>query len=427
MTQVTRSFGLIGWMLFAAPLLAQTPSYIPPQQASAVAPNQQTQPYTNNPNSTGVVTRGVTGTVTGGTNIPPRGQANPKVNPPLRKNWPPSTSSSPAAIRNMPHNNLPGQPAQNTYRRGVVPRNPVPQGTVQRGTVQRGTAVRHTTRGQVPLGRATLAQHMQRQPARVPFDLTDQQQIEVNQVLQQWEKESSNIQTYKCSFTRFEYDSVFGPANAEKTRSKGSISYKQPDKGKFEISEMLQYNPQTNSYEKIKNLRDAPFDHWVCTGDAIYQVKKAEKIITKREIPLERRGQAISDGPLPFLFGAKAEKLRQRYWIRITQSTPTEIWLEAFPRRPDDAASYSRVELILDRKEFLPNAIMLHSPGGKNRVSYSFGAPTVNNVIDRHMPFLKPTAYPGWTLIDETPRPQTPIARPAARLTPVATTPYRRQ
>ena len=34
-------------------------------------------------------------------------------------------------------------------------------------------------------------------------------------------------------------------------------------------------------------------------------------------MPPELQGKAIVDGPLPFLFGADAQKLKQRYYLRI--------------------------------------------------------------------------------------------------------------
>ena len=44
------------------------------------------------------------------------------------------------------------------------------------------------------------------------------------------------------------------------------------------------------------------------------------------------QGEAIADGPIPFIFGAKVDKMKQRYWIR--DITPKEeigkrTWLEA--------------------------------------------------------------------------------------------------
>lgn len=375
--------GILVW-LPAAALLAQQIPTVSPNQQNPTAPmptaqSNQRMPtagpyalppvYATNPNTTGPRT---------GDTQPNR--PNYHVNPPTalpplgRPDWPPSTSTSPDAVRA-----LRGQPARPYAPHGGSPRT------------------------------AALAP---RQPPQPPIQLTPEEQAQVDQILQLWEEKSDKVVTYKCEFDRFEYDPTFLQGVGGQialTISKGKISYKKPDKGKFEITEVKKYNPDTRAHEKEVG---APNEHWVCTGDAVYEIKEGKKELVKQEIPPDQRGKAIADGPLPFLFGAKAEKLKQRYWIRVFHLTPEEIWLEAYPRWQADAANYSKVEIILDREEFLPTALQLHSPGGKRRESYNFGKASVNNRIDRYMPFQKPRAGFGWTLIDETPRGQPPAGQP---------------
>ena len=53
-------------------------------------------------------------------------------------------------------------------------------------------------------------------------------------------------------------------------------------------------------------------EHWVCDGTSIYEYRTEQKQLVERPIPKEMQGKAIVDGPLPFLFGAEAAKLKQR-------------------------------------------------------------------------------------------------------------------
>ena len=76
----------------------------------------------------------------------------------------------------------------------------------------------------------------------------------------------------------------------------------------------------------------------------------------------EMKGKAISDGPLPFVFGAKADQLKRRYWMRDV--TPKEevgkhIWLEAFPKFQQDAANFQSATIILNESDCLPFALRL--------------------------------------------------------------------
>ncbi|MDC0935286.1 hypothetical protein OAS39_03290, partial [Pirellulales bacterium] len=114
----------------------------------------------------------------------------------------------------------------------------------------------------------------------------------------------------------------------------------------------------------------------------VYQYVHREKILEVTPLPPELRGTSIVDGPLPFLFGAEAKKLMQRYWIRPKQGTPEMIWLEAYPRWQSDAVNYSRVEIMLDRKTMTPTAMQLHAPNGQSRAVYKFSNPAVNGTLD---------------------------------------------
>ena len=78
----------------------------------------------------------------------------------------------------------------------------------------------------------------------------------------------------------------------------------------------------------------------------MFEYRHDQKQLVERPIPPQLQGQAIVDGPLPFLFGAEAAKLKARYWMRIEQqanrtrtksgSSPCRV---IRPRRPTSARS----------------------------------------------------------------------------------------
>jgi TIGR03009 family protein len=248
--------------------------------------------------------------------------------------------------------------------------------------------------------------------------LTPQEQALVDQVLQAWEQHSAKINTFRCTFERWEYDPVFlsGGETTAATQSEGQLRYAKPDKGSFRITELQRYNVKTRKYEKS----DEPNEHWVCDGQAIYEFNATKKQLIVRELPPDMRGKGIADGPLPFLFGAEAEKLKRRYFIRVTNNTETEIWLRAEPYFQQDAANFQFVQLILDRKRFLPTAMELVLPNGKNRTVYVFQTEQakVNDPLERFIGvFEQPRAPFGWTkVIEPAPSPDPP--RQAARRRP---------
>ena len=86
------------------------------------------------------------------------------------------------------------------------------------------------------------------------------------------------------------------------------------------------------------------------------------------------QGKAIADGPLPFLFGAEADKLRKRYYIRIITplNVKDQVWLDTYPRFQQDAGNFSRAILALNLSDMTPKALQIYSPGGKDYRSYEF-------------------------------------------------------
>ncbi|NOZ38975.1 MAG: hypothetical protein GXP24_01955, partial [Planctomycetes bacterium] len=135
-------------------------------------------------------------------------------------------------------------------------------------------------------------------------------------------------------------------------------------------------------------------------------------------LPPGMQGKSIVDGPLPFLFGAEAEKLKRRYWIRSKQGDETSIWLEAYPRTQADAANYHHVEIMLDRKTMQPKAIQVHMPNNKSRAVYMFDKPTINGKLNSLLGglFNAPRTPFGWTrVVQEQPAGPRAISPQAAK------------
>lgn len=240
----------------------------------------------------------------------------------------------------------------------------------------------------------------------VPFQLTPQQQAALDKALQTWEKTSQGIQTLECEVHRWEYDVVFNKT----TYGIGDLKFKSPDQGKYLINEA---NQQTGEIIKVA-------EHWVCDGENIYEFDYVNKRQIVRELPDELKGKAIADGPLPFLFGAEAKKLKARYWMRLIQpppNNPNKICLEAFPKHQRDAANFRRAEVMLDQN-WMPYALMLEMPNGKSRTTHMFKDPAVNSNLKKVLDIIfKDTNVPfGWQRIVEAPSAEAgpPVAGPPA-------------
>jgi TIGR03009 family protein len=255
----------------------------------------------------------------------------------------------------------------------------------------------------------------QAQPNQPPlgFQLNPLEQAQLSQVLDAWQLESGRINTFKCSFERWDYNAAFGPAaNVPLSKDKGELSFERPDKGSFQIVEINRYQappapqpgqpPQPGNWVKQP---DAIGEHWVCDGKSVFEYRHEQKQLVERPIPPQLQGQGIVDGPLPFLFGADAAKLKQRYWMRIEQqhNNANMIWLQVRPRTLADAAEYEQVDVMLDRERKLPSHMNIHLPSGSRHL-YIFDLPnaSINNALHRFQAlFQRPRKPAGWTHIVE--------------------------
>lgn len=210
-----------------------------------------------------------------------------------------------------------------------------------------------------------------------PFVLSPVEQAHLERVLKAWEERSAAIKTFECDFTRWEFDPVSGAGNEPARISRGKILYAAPDKGLFRVD------------EEVREGRFQPAvlpERWLCDGRSIYEYRFETKQVVETVLPPELRGKAITEGPLPFLFGASAESLLRRYYMRIT--TPSnvrdEIWLEAHPKYQQEAANFLKAELILKLPNMEVFALQLFYPSAhpstQARKVYQFERLKVNAV-----------------------------------------------
>jgi TIGR03009 family protein len=203
-----------------------------------------------------------------------------------------------------------------------------------------------------------------------PWDpLTPAEQGSVDELMKAWEQHSSDIERYRCNFTRWEFDTVFGPKDPTKPKTvgEGRLLYAAPDKGLFEVTSLKVYVAPAKAGDKEEWKPRAPEEigeYWVCDGKRIFAFDAKKKQLIESELPPQMQGKAIVDGPLPFLFGAKADKIKARYWLRLItpEGVSGEQWIEASPKYAADALNFKMVHVIIDEKDFLPKAIQSFDP-----------------------------------------------------------------
>ena len=179
-------------------------------------------------------------------------------------------------------------------------------------------------------------------------------------------------------------------------------------------------------------IQNARAEYWVCNGKSIFEFSPAKELLIEHKLPPEFPGSQLVDGPLafafptsafsglfslalggepskqyPFPFGAKAEELKQRYYIHaITPpNRQDQIWLEAYPRSRQYAPWFQKTQLIFDAKDMSPLAMKIVQPNGKDYTSYQFYDVVINAPpSSANDDLFRPLAPLGWkTIVDRLP------------------------
>ncbi|HVU85895.1 MAG TPA: TIGR03009 domain-containing protein [Pirellulales bacterium] len=323
-------------------------------------------------------------------------------------------SQSFAAGQDAPSSAPPATPPRVQTPATGTPRRPAaqpPSAALHQPAASRPAATAAGGKPGVPrTGPVQQAQHQQAQPQKQPPQqplpgpkLSPAEQAELDQILVSWEQQSDKIKTLSTPFTMFEYDMVFGPKAAPgqppepKRVCEGTIHFAAPDKG---------------SYQMTKGGEE----RWMCDGKAIYEFDTKQRKLKEYRLPEQLQGKAITNGPLPFVFGAKAETMKQRYVMRVLPppDETKQILIEAWPRWQQDAANFHHVQVILDKKTMLPAALRLYDPNPQMYKVYTFDGTKVNGAWDQIKSFFnRPTTPIGWQhVVEEPPAEALPPSQP---------------
>jgi TIGR03009 family protein len=245
-------------------------------------------------------------------------------------------------------------------------------------------------------------------PVALPkrFHLTEKQESYLDQILASWQGHTDETETFRCDFTRWNYNPAFELPQFKDVPiivNNGDLKYANPDKGTYRITRVMNLDTKTGEYQAAK---DTHGEHWVCDGESIWQRDHKTKRVIERKIPEDAQGEAISNTPLPFLFGSRAVDLKRRYFLCIVtpeEYAETEIWVDAIPRTQTDASNFREAILRLKRANFQPIALRIYDPGDTYS-TYEFSNIVINDPFEGIKQLFAPPHVPfGWRKVLEMP------------------------
>ena len=335
---------------------------------------------------------------TGGTRPPVKKPATPVTNEASRPSTVPKTTRPPAGRATVGD-----EPADSAEPGPATKPRPVPQGPAQQGpqpTAKDGPA-----------------------PKVVMQPISE----EMKKLLHEWEQETKGVKSLSCPMTRYEFDSVF----AKETRSTGTLYFENPDKGRIDFEpadkERLAIpSGRQDAQGKPFKVLPGTSSKWICTGKMIYILDMTSKSYDRIQIPPQMQGQNITQSPLPFIFGMKAQDAMKRFAMRFGQfNDPTgaknpdrKIYhIVANPLQPNVAREYIQAEIILDAATFRPLNLRTVDPSGNKETVYSFNLAKLKEQVGWGLtnPFKDPQLI-GWELMhDIKAEPEDPPVRQAQK------------
>ena len=199
-----------------------------------------------------------------------------------------------------------------------------------------------------------------------PFPaLAEKEQEFIDQVLLVWEKRAASVETLSCSFVRWDYDTTRFQHPTDSVHSffrevRGELAFMKGGKFLYRVDDVMQLSSVRPPAFR-PHLR--PFGElWCCDGKWLYDRDRNTKTERQFELsPMQRKALSESS-PFLLLFEVSAKKLKQRYWLRCIKSDDRTVWVEAWPKWASDAGCFSRVQVVLSRKDILPSAMIVFAP-----------------------------------------------------------------
>lgn len=187
---------------------------------------------------------------------------------------------------------------------------------------------------------------------------------QLQQVLLAWQQQSQGTKTLECKFTRWHYDMFAAPAGLHATRADGQLKYAAPDRGLFRVDSLVFFAGMGSDQKPVYKPQNGQFgEHWVCNGTQLIEFDRTKEECRIQDLPPEMQGKNIISSPLPFVFNLDAAQIQQRYWVRQVESgNPGILLIEAWPKRQEDRAQYKLVQIALESKTFLPQALKMYAP-----------------------------------------------------------------
>ena len=236
-------------------------------------------------------------------------------------------------------------------------------------------------------------------PPPAHYKLSENDQLKLDEFLAHWENFGKGIKQVSCDVHMMEFDGGVLQQDSKKpvAHNWGLFRFKAPNQLLYHIKGEFSYaNADSGSDAVWKEGQNEL--KIVLDGKSLVQYDySAKKAVV---YPLAEDEQnldlTMDNGQFPLFFVAKAETLKNRFYLRLVtpaSKQQSEVWIEAFPRYARDAQQFQSIVVILGLKDMQPTYMRKVGVNGKSKTDLKFERVEVN----KGRWTIEGTVDDGWT------------------------------
>lgn len=236
-------------------------------------------------------------------------------------------------------------------------------------------------------------------PPPAHYKLSENDQLKLDEFLAHWENFGKGIKQVSCDVHMMEFDGGVLQQDSKKpvAHNWGLFRFKAPNQLLYHIKGEFSYaNADSGSDAVWKEGQNEL--KIVLDGKSLvqYDYENKKAVVYPLAEDEQNLDLTMDNGQFPLFFVAKAETLKNRFYLRLVTPAAkrqSEVWIEAFPRYARDAQQFQSIVVILGLKDMQPTYMRKVGVNGKSKTDLKFERVEVN----KGRWTIEGTVDDGWT------------------------------
>ncbi|MBR5243254.1 MAG: hypothetical protein IKW13_03385 [Thermoguttaceae bacterium] len=221
-------------------------------------------------------------------------------------------------------------------------------------------------------------------PPPAHYQLSENDQLKLDEFLAHWENFGKGIKQVSCAVHMMEFDGGVLQQDSKKpvAHNWGLFRFKTPNQLLYHIKGEFSYANADSGGDAVWKEGQNELKI-VLDGKSLvqYDYENKKAVVYPLAEDEQNLDLTMDNGQFPLFFVAKAETLKNRFYLRLVtpaSKRQSEVWIEAFPRYARDAQQFQSIVVILSLKDMQPTYMRKVGVNGKSKTDLKFERVEVN-------------------------------------------------